>query len=143
VEQYRPDAYRVTRVPCSAERSRSSEKREEQFFEVLVSKPWMPVAGQPPQVGSPDWVRLANQTIVPPDMAARSRCDRSLTPEFLVPSADRAAVSDDHLPFEHSAEQVRYVPHLLLALRPYQLEWLPRDGDNPGIAVRFDDVMAL
>jgi hypothetical protein len=35
------------------------------------------------------------------------------------------------------------VPGLLLAHGPCQLERLSRDGDDPGVTVRLDDVMAL
>jgi hypothetical protein len=86
-------------------------------------------------------LELKLASLVPADMAAGGCCDRGFVPEFLVSLADRAAVGNDHLPFEHPAEQVGHVPVLLLAHRPCQLERLSRDGDDPGVTVRLDDVM--
>jgi hypothetical protein len=39
-------------------------------------------------------------------MAASGRCNCGLAPEFLVGPADWAAVSDDHLPFEHARKLI-------------------------------------
>lgn len=98
-------------------------------------------AHEPEEEDPADRAGLADQAIVPADMAAGGCHDRGSVPEFLVGLADRAAVGDDHLPFEHPAEQVGHVPGLLLAHRPCQLERLSREGDDPGVTVRLEDVM--
>lgn len=89
-------------------------KGDEQLFKLLVPKPRVAVARQPPQVGSPHRIRLTDQPIIPADNAAGGCGDRGLVPENLASLATRPAVSDGILAFKHPAEQVGYMPDLLL-----------------------------
>jgi hypothetical protein len=45
VEQHGPDADGITRQPCGAEWLRAGEERDQQFFEVLIAEPRVPIAG--------------------------------------------------------------------------------------------------
>src|SRR6266851_331071 len=61
--------------------------------------------------------------------------------EVLISTTDRSAISNDTAAVEHPAEQGRRMAHLLLSLRPGQLEWLSRDSCHPDVTVGLDDVM--
>ena len=144
VEQHGQDPDRIT---CLAggfgQRSWLSERADEQLLKVSVSEPGMPVAGQPPQVGGPDRVRLADQSELPAGHLAGGRGDRALVPEISVSFADRTAVGDDTAAVEHSAEKVRHMADLPFSGRPGQREGLSGDAGHPGVTVGLDDVMPL
>jgi len=75
--------------------------------------------------------------------AAGGRSDRSLVAEVFVDLVGRQAISNDALAFEHPAEQVGHMRYLLPPFGPGQLERPSRHPRHPGVAVGFDDVVAL
>jgi hypothetical protein len=98
VEQDRQDPDRIARLPgCFAQRFWLSEGFDEVLLQFRVGEPGMTVPSQPPQVGSPDRVRLADEAEFPADLLARSSDNCALVPEVDVDSVGGATVGDDTL----------------------------------------------
>jgi hypothetical protein len=72
----------------------------------------MAVPDQPPQVGSPDRVRLADEAEFPAGYLTRSCGDRALVSEIVADPASGPTVGYKTPAIEHATEQIRCMPHL-------------------------------
>ena len=143
MEQDGQDSDRITCLPGGfGQRSWLSDGTDELLLKARVGEPGMAVPSQPPQVGSPDRIRLTNEAELPADRLAGSCDNRALVPEVGADSAGGATVGYDTFTIEHSAVQVGCMPDLPFPGWPGQRKRLPRDVSHPGITIGLNNVVA-
>ena len=122
------------------QRSWLSEGTDELLLKARVGEPGIAVTSQPPQVCSPDRVRLADEAEFPAGRLAGSSDNRAPIPEVGADSARGATVDHDALAIEHATVRVGFMPDLPFPGWPGQRERLPRDASYPGITVGLKDL---